>query len=81
MASKGNPVSPKVKHGAAAGTGTGMLLTILELASTKFGDFAGEWTQVIYMAIVLVVAVGVGYIKSDPKRAVTTVKQYLEDGK
>lgn len=79
MTKKSNPISPKVKHGGAAGVGMGMLLTIIEQASTKFSVFAGDWTPVIYMAIVLVVAVGTGYIKRDPNRIVPTVKDYLDD--
>jgi hypothetical protein len=74
-------VSPKVKHGGAAGLGVGMLITIIEQASAKFDHFAGDWTQVVYMAIVLAVAVGVGYIKRDPKRVIPTVEKYLGSDK
>lgn len=71
-------VSPKIKHGGAAGVGVGMVLTILQQASSQFGDFAGEWTDVVFMAAVVAATAGVGYLKRDPRRAVKQARAYLD---
>lgn len=73
-----SPVSPKIKHGAAGGVGVGMLLTVLQQASHQFGDFAGDWTPVIFMAAVVAATAGVGYVKG-PKRAVKQTRKFFAD--
>lgn len=72
-------VSPKIKHGSAAGIGVGMVLTILQQASHQFGNFAGEWTDVIFMGAVVAATAGVGYLKKDPRRVVKQVRKWVED--
>lgn len=72
-----NPVSPKVTVGGGVGIGGTLVTALLTSIDGAVSDWAGEWTPVIYMGVVVLLSIGMAYAKHDPARAVEYVYDYL----